>query len=84
MKIRTLWVIGLTLAMLGCSKLTIENYNQISSGMSYDEVTQLLGKPSTCDDLMGVRNCRWGDETRSVQVSFVGGKVLLFSSSNLQ
>lgn len=84
MKIRTLWVIGLALAMLGCSKLTIENYNQISSGMSYDEVTQLLGKPSTCDDLMGVRNCRWGDETRSVQVSFVGGKVLLFSSSNLQ
>lgn len=84
MKIRTLWVIGLTLAMLGCSKLTIENYNQISSGMSYDEVTQLLGKPSTCDDLMGVRNCRWGDETRSVSVSFVGGKVLLFASSNLK
>jgi hypothetical protein len=33
---------------------------------------------------MGVRNCKWGDETRSVNVSFVAGKVLLFSSSNLR
>jgi len=31
-----------------------------------------------------VRNCRWGDDKRSVHVSFVAGKVLLFSSSNLQ
>lgn len=84
MQIRTMWAMGLLLAMLGCSKLTIENYNQITTGMTYDEVTQLLGKPAECDDLMGVRNCRWGDETRSAQVSFVAGKVLLFSSSNLQ
>lgn len=84
MKIRTILVMGLLLTTLGCSKLTIENYNQITTGMTYDEVTQLLGKPAECDDLMGVRNCRWGDDTRSVQVSFVAGKVLLFSSSNLQ
>lgn len=84
MKIRTILVMGLLLTTLGCSKLTIENYNQINTGMTYDEVTQLLGKPAECDDLMGVRNCRWGDDTRSVQVSFVAGKVLLFSSSNLQ
>lgn len=84
MKIRTMWAMGLLLTMLGCSKLTIENYNQIAPGMTYDEVTQLLGKPAECDDVMGVRNCRWGDETRSAQVSFVAGKVLLFSSSNLQ
>lgn len=84
MKIRTILVMGLLLTTLGCSKLTIENYNQITTGMTYDEVTQLLGKPAQCDDLMGVRNCRWGDDTRSVQVSFVAGKVMLFSSSNLQ
>jgi hypothetical protein len=52
--------------------------------MSFDEVTQLLGKPDQCDDVMGVRNCKWGDEKRSVNVSFVAGKVLLFSSSNLK
>jgi hypothetical protein len=52
--------------------------------MRYDEVTRLLGAPDQCDDVMGVRNCKWGDETRSVNVSFVAGKVLLFSSSNLR
>jgi hypothetical protein len=52
--------------------------------MSYDEVTQLIGSPATCDDVMGVRNCLWGDEKRSINISFVGSKVLLFSSSNLQ
>lgn len=84
MKIRTLCAMGLLLVMLGCSKVTLENYNRISVGMSYDEVTQLIGPPDECDDVMGVRNCLWGDEKRSINVSFVGSKVLLFSSSNLQ
>jgi hypothetical protein len=52
--------------------------------MSYDEVTQLIGAPEKCDDVMGLRNCQWGDEKHSINVSFVGGKVLLFASSNLQ
>jgi hypothetical protein len=41
-------------------------------------VTTLIGKPDACDDVMGVRNCVWGDEKRSVQVGFVADKVLLF------
>jgi len=84
MRIRTVCAMGLLLVMLGCSKITLENYNKISVGMSYDEVTQLIGPPDECDDVMGARNCRWGDEKRSINVSFVGSKVLLFSSSNLQ
>jgi hypothetical protein len=84
MKIRNVLAMGLLLVMLGCSQLTLKNYNQITVGMRYDEVTQLLGSPDHCDDVMGVRNCQWGDETRSVNVSFVAGKVLLFSSHNLQ
>ena len=82
MKIQTILAMGLLL--LGCSKLTLENYDKIGVGMGYDEVTQLIGAPDRCDDVMGVRNCQWGDDRRSVQVSFVAGKVLLFSSSNLQ
>lgn len=81
---RTFLAVGLLPLALGCSKLTIDNYSQISAGMSYDEVVGLIGKPDRCDDVMGVRNCAWGDETRSVSVSFVGGKVLLFSSTNLR
>jgi hypothetical protein len=85
MKVRTVVAMSLMLVMmLGCSKLTIENYNRITAGMNYDEVTRLLGKPDACDDVIGVRSCRWGDEARSVHVSFVAGKVLLYSSSNLQ
>jgi hypothetical protein len=84
MKIRTVLALGLMLAMLGCSKLTLENYSRISVGMSYEEVTRLIGPPERCDDVMGVRSCQWGDDKRSIQVNFVAGKVLLFSSSNLQ
>lgn len=84
MNIRNAWTLGLLLALLGCSKLTLENYGKITVGMDYDQVAQLIGEPERCDDVMGVRNCQWGDDARSVQVSFVGGKVLLFSSRNLR
>jgi hypothetical protein len=84
MKIRTVLAMGLLLALLGCSKLTVENYDKITVGMKYEAVVKLIGEPDQCDDVMGVRSCRWGDENRSINVNFVGGKVLLFSSSNLK
>lgn len=84
MRIRTVLAASFLALLLGCSKLTLENYNKIAVGMSYDEVTQLIGKPDRCDDVMGVRSCTWGDEKRSVQVNFVASKVLLFSSNNLK
>lgn len=84
MRILSLCAMGLLLAMLGCSRVTLENYGKITVGMSYDEVTQLIGPPDECDDVMGVRNCLWGDEDGSIKVSFVGGQVLLFSSRNLK
>lgn len=83
MKTKIVLAIGLLLVTLGCSKLSLENYNKVAVGMGYDEVVTLLGAPEKCDDVMGVRNCQWGDEKRSVNVSFVGGKVLLYASSNL-
>lgn len=84
MKIQTVVVLGLLLAMLGCSKLTLENYGKITVGMPYDKVVQLIGPPGQCDDVMGLRNCTWGDDKRSVHVNFLAGQVLLFSSSNLK
>ena len=84
MKIRTMMAMVLVLGVLGCSKLTLDNYSKITVGMSYEDVTQLIGPPDQCDDVMGMRNCRWGDEKRSVSVSFVAGDVLLYSSSNLK
>jgi hypothetical protein len=84
MKVKSLVGAALLLLVLGCSPLTQENYNKITVGMSYDQVTALIGEPDTCDDVMGVRNCVWGDEKRSVQVGFVADKVLLFSANNLK
>lgn len=75
---------ALLLLLAACSKLTLENYNRIAVGMDYDDVTALIGAPDRCDDVMGVRSCTWGDADRSVSVNFVAGKVLLFSSVNLQ
>ena len=84
MRVKTVMAMGLLLTLLGCSKLTLENYNKIESGMSFEEVTQLIGQPEQCDDVMGLRACKWGDEKRSVSVTFAAGKVLLFASTNLK
>jgi hypothetical protein len=84
MKLQSLIGLGLLLALVGCSKLTMENYSKIAVGMRYDEVVKLIGKPDRCDDAMGVRSCRWGDEAHSAHVNFVGDQVLLYSSRNLK
>lgn len=67
----------------GCSKLTTENYNKLRVGMSYDEVTSLLGKPDDCDGAIGFKSCTWGDEKKNINVNFGGEKVLVFSAHNL-
>lgn len=84
MNIKTVFALGLLLAVAGCSRLTQENYDRIAVGMSYDEVVELIGTPEACDDVMGVRSCTWGDEKRSVKVNFLAGEVLLYSSTNLK
>ena len=84
MKIKTVLGMSLLLVLLACSKLTLENYNKIQVGMNYDEVVGLIGAPEKCDDVMGLRSCAWGDDKRSVSVTFAANKVLLFSSSNLK
>lgn len=83
MKIKNILLTALLLALVGCSKLTLENYGKIQVGMPEDEVFTLIGKPDKCDDIMGIRNCAWASGDRSVNVSFAAGKVLLFTSQNL-
>lgn len=84
MKTGRVAAIALLLVLAACSKVTQENYDRLAVGMDYDQVTALLGAPSGCDDVMGVRSCVWGDDERSVSVNFVAGKVLIFSSQNLK
>jgi hypothetical protein len=72
------------LAAAGCSKLTPENYAKLKPGLKYDEVTAILGSPSRCDDLMGFKSCRWGDDSRNVTVRFAGDQVVLYSAENVR
>jgi hypothetical protein len=83
-KTRSLLAMSLILVLLGCSKVTLENYSRITVGMSYAEVTQLIGPPEKCDDMMGVCNCLWGNENGTSSVSLVADQALLFSSNNLK
>ena len=82
--LRMLGIAALALGIAACTKLTVENYDQIKVGMRYDEVKRLLGEPTKCSDLMTVRTCTWGDDARYVNVGFVADQVVLFSSANLR
>ena len=73
-------------ALLGAcgNQLSLENYNRLKVGQSYDEVKQVIGDPARCDEMLGVRTCVWGDDARGISVNFVGGKVILLSARSLK
>ena len=84
----SLWRSGLVVAasilVAACgSKVTLENYNKLRAGQSYDEVKAVLGDPARCDEALGIRACLWGDEQKAISVNFAAGKVILHSAKNL-
>lgn len=74
----------LLVMLLGCSKLTQENYSKIKTGMEYAEVVRILGKPDTCSDVLFAKNCVWGNEQKNITVNFVADKVILSTSKNIK
>ena len=85
MLLRSLFAIA-TLALLSAcgNSLSLEKYNKLKVGQSYDEVKQIIGDPARCDEMLGVRTCVWGDEQRGINVNFVGGQVMLLSARSLK
>lgn len=83
---RLLPVAVFALAAVACSKVNMENYARLKTGQSYDEVVAILGKPARCDELLGVRQCVWGDEKQGqgITVGFVASKALTMSANNLK
>lgn len=78
-------LLAVLLALSACSKLTTENYDKVKVGMSFEEVSALLGKADECNDAMVARSCRWGDPAqRHIVVNFVGNSVVLKSAEKLQ
>ena len=83
MKIRTIILLALIAMLLGCSKLTVDNYAKIKTGLAYSEVVALLGKPDSCSEALFVKSCIWGNEQKNITVNFIGDKVMLSASKNL-
>lgn len=72
------------LALCACNKVTLENYNKLQMGQTYEQAVSFLGEPARCDEVIGVRQCQWGNEQQGASVNFVAGKVVLFSATNLK
>jgi hypothetical protein len=78
-----LLVLALLPAIIGCSKVTQSNLDKVKSGMTYTEVIQILGKPTSCNTLLGGKSCTWRDGEKSIQVQFLTDTVVFFSGKNL-
>ena len=80
---RTLATLALALALLGCSKVTQENFAKVQNGMTEQEVTAILGSPSeyTTREVLGISGTSsvWRSGDAEINIRFVGGKVALKS-----
>lgn len=72
------------LLLAGCSKLSMENYNQLKIGMSYQQVTELIGDANSCEEMIGTRSCVWGDDATGIKAGFVADKAIAFSHKGLK
>lgn len=78
-------MIALAVLMLtGCSRLSKANYDKIQVGMSYTQVTDILGKATNCDAFAGVSDCTWGDDKHYIKVKFVADKVMFTHSQGIE
>lgn len=66
------------------SKVSEANYTKLKTGMSFEEVKAILGEPAGCDDGLGLRNCRWGDDDRWIKVAFLADRVAVTTAHNLR
>ena len=85
-------LIGFMLAALaGCSKVTQENYGKIESGMTLSDVEAILGKGKEEAGIGGAigdlaasgKVLTWGDEQKSITVTFANDKVVTKSQKGL-
>ncbi len=85
-----MFAIGL-FAIVGCSKVSQDNYDKINTGMTVEEVEDILGSGNV-DGGGGVavgdveisgKVMRWGDDSKGITVTFANGKVVTKSHSGL-
>jgi len=84
MKMRMIVLLVLVAMLPGCSKLTVDNYAKIKTGIEYSEVVKILGKPDSCSEALFVKSCIWGNEQKNITINFVSDKAILSSSRNIK
>ena len=84
MKRTALLLVATLLLLGGCSRLTKENYDKVESGMKYEEVVKLIGKPDRCSEAIGVTSCVWKSGETEVQATFIGNKLTIITGSDLK
>jgi len=68
----------------GCSKVSKENYDKIKTGMAFDEVETLLGKPEGCSETLGISNCQWKDGKATINITFINNETSIISAKDLR
>lgn len=84
LKKRYLIITALVLLLSGCSNVTKENYDKIKSGMTYDEVVKILGKPEGCSETLGISNCEWKDDDAKISITFISNQVTIAVANGLK
>ncbi len=79
--------VGLAFAvvyLVGCSKITRQNYDKIEMGMPRSDVEMVLGKPTNCEKVIGTYSCIWGDpDSKYIKINFIGGRASVFTHQGL-
>lgn len=76
-------LIALTLCtLIACTQpISEENYNKISTGMSYEEVVQILGKPTSTGKFalgeISATTASWEGENAKIIIQFINNQVRL-------
>ncbi|MCE5276936.1 MAG: DUF3862 domain-containing protein [Planctomycetaceae bacterium] len=82
---------ALVLAPMACNRLTHTNYDRIRTGMTVDQVKDILGEPQEVDsgggEILGVgasgTSMVWRSGNKTITVVFVNNQVVSKSMSNL-
>jgi hypothetical protein len=74
-------ILLVALLLLGCSKVTPDNFEKIQDGMTEQEVRAVLGEPTESNSVtvlgMSGTASRWVGRDTEIIVRFVNGKVAL-------
>ena len=87
-KIRmVLLIMGIITMLAACAMqpgtVTLENYEKLKFGMTYEVVADILGQPQDTQPLMGVKQCTWVDGERHIHAKFIFGRAVYYSSKGL-